>query len=238
MSFWDEKARNPGFHASWDDKCLIDMEIANVARYVDPGAVILDCGCARGHVAKALLDYGPSKIVGIDSSANMISGAKHDVPDVTFKVGDIRRIPERDNSYDMAYTIRTLINVPNVDKLKAIQEIHRVLKPNGIYVLSEAFMGPFRNLNSIRKAAGLPELEVPPMNEYIEEEQLMYWLEGKFSFVEIKRFSSVYYLMTRFVREFTDIEGYDTDFHRFAAELASSNDSDFGIQKCYVLGKV
>lgn len=61
-------------------------------------------------------------------------GAACGVP-IDFEVVDAQEIPYADNSYDavtMAYGIR---NIP--DRMKALREVHRVLKPGGTFACLE-----------------------------------------------------------------------------------------------------
>ena len=62
------------------------------------------------------------------------AGAACGVP-IDFEVVDAQEIPYADNSYDavtMAYGIR---NIP--DRMKALREVHRVLKPGGTFACLE-----------------------------------------------------------------------------------------------------
>jgi ubiquinone/menaquinone biosynthesis C-methylase UbiE len=162
---------------------------------------------------------------------------------ITFFEADILDVPEPDASFDLASTIRVLINLPGWPaQQQAIQGIHRVLRPGGLYVLTEEFAGSLRNLNALRALAGLPALSPRPFNRPLEEDALESFLSPLFAIEEIARFMSPYFVATRFLRDLSlagnEPPSYDSALHRAAAELpVTARSGDFGGIKCYVLRK-
>jgi SAM-dependent methyltransferase len=53
---------------------------------------------------------------------------------IVFREGDLNRIPLEDSSVDIAYSISVLEHMPVLDK--AIEEVHRILKKGGHFVLT------------------------------------------------------------------------------------------------------
>ena len=49
--FWTRQAREHGQSpsASWSDHCVIEMEIAEIAKHLADGDKVLDVGCANGY---------------------------------------------------------------------------------------------------------------------------------------------------------------------------------------------
>ncbi len=248
---WEGNAKQYGcdHSASWGDKCAIELEIESLLQQLSPGGRWLDAGCANGYTTFRALAGGPDEIHALDFSPTMIGQARKVQsrfdPDrrISFTHGNVLGIDEPDISFDQAYTIRVLINLPSWNaQQQAIREIHRVLKPGGRYILSEAFSGSRERLNALRRAADLPPLRVPQFNLYLQEERLEVFLAGLFRVEKVVRFSSLYYVATRFLRELAiephEPPDYNHPINEFAAGLTpSSRGGDFGIQKVYVLSR-
>jgi hypothetical protein len=84
---------------------------------------------------------------------------------------------------------------------------------------------------------------MPEFNLYLEEDRLEEAVAGRFAIESVDRFSSAYYVATRFLRELvTDpsfAPDYDHPLNRLAASLGSTSRSgDLGIQKAYILTKL
>jgi ubiquinone/menaquinone biosynthesis C-methylase UbiE len=100
---------------------------------VKPGAVVLDAGAGTGQRTLAILEYSePAKVVALDASEAMLDVARtkiHD-PRVEFRLGDLKRLPFEDDSFDVVsctWAIETL-----ADPAVAVHEFLRVIKPDGI----------------------------------------------------------------------------------------------------------
>jgi ubiquinone/menaquinone biosynthesis C-methylase UbiE len=110
-------------------------EIIKHAIYQRPFLVV-DVGCGQGR----LLDLAPqtTEMILVDISEKMIQEAKRraeslDVDNASFIVTDVEHIPLRDSLADVTICLQTLIHVPNREK--AISEIKRITKQNGIIIL-------------------------------------------------------------------------------------------------------
>ncbi|MEA2071780.1 MAG: class I SAM-dependent methyltransferase [Asgard group archaeon] len=106
---------------------------------------ILDCG-AGGKVPPLVLfqQYG-YQTYGIDISPKRIQMAnvfcqQNNLPLLNIIEGDIRSLPYEDNFMSFIYSFNTIFHLPKKDIKKVIQEIQRVLKPNGLCYLN--FMLP------------------------------------------------------------------------------------------------
>jgi ubiquinone/menaquinone biosynthesis C-methylase UbiE len=98
------------------------------------GKKIIDCGCGRGQYVQALLRYG-ADAYGIDFEVEKVSGFKRDHPEVAERVraGNIEAMEFGDASFDVALLNEVLEHVP--DEKRALDEIHRILKPKGILIV-------------------------------------------------------------------------------------------------------
>jgi len=94
---------------------------------------VLDVGCGQGFLV-SLVAPKCQEITGMDSSSNSLQKAKKGIDEfnlnnVKLIQGDAENLPFENNSFDVVYCIGVLHHTP--DTQKGIDEIYRVLKPNG-----------------------------------------------------------------------------------------------------------
>jgi ubiquinone/menaquinone biosynthesis C-methylase UbiE len=251
LEFWESQAEKHGtaHAASWGDSWAIALEVETIGAYVREGHDVLDVGCANGHATIQHLKKKPRSIHGIDFSEKMIREAEVNKaacgspPGLTFAKGDVRHIEQRDQSFDLVYTTRTLINLPTwQEQAQGIGECLRVCKKGGTVVLSEGFWEPLVRLNAMRALVGLEPLVEHDFNRYLKRSVLEAHLKSLGHSFEAVDFSSVYYLGSRFVRELvtvpSDYPGYSNPvneiFYRIEREYSGGG---FGIQMAYVIRK-
>lgn len=112
---------------------LVDQELARLRL----GQKVLDIGSGAGHAAKLAAKYGHS-YTGIDLSPEMVAEARAAQFNsaATFTVGDVEVMPFPDDGFDVALALGVLEYV-HPDRLdRAMQEIRRVLRSNGILIMS------------------------------------------------------------------------------------------------------
>jgi len=243
------KAHDTEADASWGDAHAMELEVANLLPHIHAGARVLDAGCANGFTTFRVLEKAPAAVHAFDFSPRMIDAARRaaatrdPLGKVKLYEGNILDIHEPDGTFDVAYAVRVLINLPGWPaQAKAIREMHRVLRPGGKYLLTEGFAGSMRKLNGLRALADLPPIAPPSFNIWIEESELEELARPLFEIETVSRFMSPYYVATRFLRELTLAGGepasYDSPLHRVAAALAvTARSGDFGGIKTYVLVK-
>ncbi|MBU3934395.1 class I SAM-dependent methyltransferase [Patescibacteria group bacterium] len=104
--------------------------------YTSSGDKVLDLGCGNGRLFPSLkekkIDY-----IGVDNSEHLISEAKSKFPEAKFEVQDLLNLSFPKNNFDKIYCIAVLHHIPSKElRLKALQEIKRILKPGGILILT------------------------------------------------------------------------------------------------------
>ena len=97
-----------------------------------PGMAWADVGCGTGALTSAILaDCQPASVVGIDSSAAVISLARHRLADprVRLEVADATRLPWASGVFDVAVSGLVLNFVPDQELM--LREMARVTRPGG-----------------------------------------------------------------------------------------------------------
>lgn len=111
---------------------------------------ILELGCGKARVTRLIASTGEGRHVTA-TEVDQIQHEKNlridDLPNVTFLAAGAQDIPAADNSFDVVFMFKSLHHVP-LDLLdSALQEIKRVLKPNGFAYISEpVFEGDFNEI--------------------------------------------------------------------------------------------
>jgi len=103
---------------------------------------ILDIGCGTGSFLFRIQDK--KKCVGIDLEEIALRIAKKYCPTSTFLKGSVLKLPFKNDEFDVVTLWEVIEHIPKGTEMKAFSEIFRVLKKNGLLVLST----PNKNLLS------------------------------------------------------------------------------------------
>ncbi len=107
-----------------------------VAEYLsgrEPG-VALDAACGTGRYAEFLARRG-HRVIGVDSSPDMLAHARRRVADGEFHVGDLEQLPLPDDCVDVIVCALALVHVARLEPVLA--EFVRVLRPGGDLIISD-----------------------------------------------------------------------------------------------------
>jgi len=102
---------------------------------IDENSSILDLACGTGTTSFYLSKKYDCKITGIDISKSLIEIARKNLREsgienkINFEVGDALKLPYPNNKFDFVISQAFFILIDN--KQKALEEIYRVLKPDG-----------------------------------------------------------------------------------------------------------
>jgi SAM-dependent methyltransferase len=127
----DQESANPGLDA--DEAYL-------VGRFFKVDGLTLEAGTGGGRVALALLAAGFNRIEAFDFIPGYIDHARQRDPSgrINFEVMDAVDLRYAANSVDQAIYSAAMINSieDHAQRLRAMQEAHRVLKPGGVAIFS------------------------------------------------------------------------------------------------------
>ena len=101
------------------------------AAALEEGARVLDVGCGTGVAARlAAEQVAPTGVVaGVDPNPGMLAVARRTAPGIAWHIGAAEDLPLPDESFDAA--LCSLSFQFFADKVKALQEVRRVLAPGG-----------------------------------------------------------------------------------------------------------
>jgi SAM-dependent methyltransferase len=148
---------------------------------------VLEIGCGNGYTLEQLAArYPDAKFHGLDFSHDLLSIAfQRNIPNGSFSQGDVRKLEFADNSVDIVYSERCLINLLSwEDQQKGLSEIHRVLRKGGFYFMVESFTDGFDNLNKARNELGLDNIPVAHHNLYFEKESFKDFVAPLFGIID------------------------------------------------------
>jgi len=116
------------------------MKLGGISVDVDDGAKVLDVGCGVGGTSRYLAKKMPNaEVTGITLSPNQVKRAtelaeEQNVPNAKFTVMNALEMDFPDNSFDIVWACESGEHMP--DKEAYINEMMRVLKPGGKYVMA------------------------------------------------------------------------------------------------------
>ena len=223
----------------------------NISKYLTDNTKVIDIGCGNGYSTFYYATNKNIKIDGVDYSERMIEIAKKTLNKkqighenrISFYVADVLNLNMTQKEYDVAITDRCLINLTSYeDQLQAVKEIHKILKPGGLYLMCEDSKSGLSNLNVLRKEVDLYEIEERWHNLYIDE-KIFEQIDNLFDVIEVNNFSSFYYLASRIINgKIADLKNvapkYDSDINQIARKISSMGDfGNFGPLKLFILKK-
>ncbi|WP_020499649.1 class I SAM-dependent methyltransferase [Sciscionella marina] len=115
---------------------LFDFEEPIVRGFLagrEPGTA-LDAACGTGRYAEHLAGLG-HRVIGVDSSAEMLEHARNRVPGAEFHLGSVTGIPLGDDSVDTVVCALALVHIPELEPVFA--EFARVLRKGGRLIISD-----------------------------------------------------------------------------------------------------
>jgi ubiquinone/menaquinone biosynthesis C-methylase UbiE len=116
-------------------RLIEEVELDVLRKYVhSPEGRVLEVGCGTG-IFLNHLQHSRLLLHGLDYSDRMLRLAQHKLgdPSIGLMRGDAQVLPYASNSFDVVYSFKVLAHLPHLDW--ALDEVRRVLRPDGVAVL-------------------------------------------------------------------------------------------------------
>lgn len=215
------------------DYNLRDLEIGYGLEFMRDGDKILDVGCGPGVALQRYMTDRKVEAFGIDYSENMIEFAKKRLAEAAprfrtdLRCASVDDLPFENEKFDVVTSHRCLMALLDWERQKkALLEIHRVLKPGGIYVMMEGTFDGLERLNFYRRKFNLDEIEAGGQDRLLtlkfREKELEDFCCNYFELVRTQRFG-MYYFITRIVQPLLvapDKPRYDHPLNEVAKQIA------------------
>lgn len=158
--------------------------ILNMLRDRDYGS-LLDMGCGTGAVLERISKENPKAFLfGLDLSENMVKEAKaKDIPNAEFIIGDAENLPYESERFDVVICNQSFHHYPNPQK--AFNEVYRVLKKTGIFILCDMYCNKF--LRTIENSILLKLVNTGDVKTYSSEEVVLLLSKAGFKEVSWKK---------------------------------------------------
>ena len=124
----------------WPQFRLLRLIIVREIRKYHPGGIMVDIGCGPGYLIEVMAKSFPHlHLSGVDIAEEMTQQAARNLTSlglgerVEFRQGDVQELPFEDNAVDFMVSTLSLHHWSQPGQ--ALQEIHRVLKPRGQFLI-------------------------------------------------------------------------------------------------------
>jgi SAM-dependent methyltransferase len=135
-AIWSDSYDEPG-----NPVIAIEEAVVGELLAARPAGAALDAACGTGRHASRLVELGHT-VSGFDLTPEMLERARATVPEASFEVADLRRLPYADASFQTVVCGLALAHLPQLGV--AIAELSRVLSSGGELIIS--VLHPFQAL--------------------------------------------------------------------------------------------
>ncbi|MFD2169859.1 MerR family transcriptional regulator [Tumebacillus lipolyticus] len=135
----------------------------------------LDIGTGTGNLAGRFLAKG-IEVAGIDQSREMLRQCMAKHPQMETKLGNFLAIPYLDEQFDFVITSYALHHLTDEQKLLALEEMQRVLKPGGRICIADLMFESNEKREAVRErflAAGRADVWAAIEDEYYADRSLL-----------------------------------------------------------------
>ncbi len=141
------------------------------------GKVVVDAACGEGY-GTSIIGSVAKKVIGFDISEEAVKRATetYATDNVEYKVGDISQLPLEDNSVEVFVSFETIEHVDQELQVKFVQEVARILKEDGMFIISSPNKEIYSDLFNYNNEFHVHEMY---------KQEFMELLSNKFKYVKL-----------------------------------------------------
>jgi ubiquinone/menaquinone biosynthesis C-methylase UbiE len=125
----------------WDrlkKEVLGNFDLNGVLKQMALGDKVADLGCGTGEMLDSLFPENKKKLIGVDSSPEMLEQARIKLPGlnaIDLRLGELENLPMKNQEVNIVIMSMVLYHI--FEPEKSIHEVFRVLKPGGLFLLAD-----------------------------------------------------------------------------------------------------
>lgn len=217
----------------------VQLEIEHYQRYESVQELVrhktvLDAACGEGYGSNILAGTA-EKVIGLDISDEAVERAKikyRDTANLSFVIGSIAKLPLEDNSVDIIVSFETIEHVSEELQVGFLQEIERVLRKDGILVMSTPNKEIYSDLYSYKNEFHIKEFYKDEFTRFLGTKFENIKLYNQY--FEIASFIDSVDGVDERVKYFKNREKYDRQGKYFIALASNSMLPDVGISSVFM----
>jgi ubiquinone/menaquinone biosynthesis C-methylase UbiE len=143
VELWEENWEASEFNRSLEF-CTVDPLRPLFEKYAKKGAMMLEGGCGMGQFV-TFYTLKNVTVVGLDFAQRALNRLNNQVPNLPLCAGDVSNLPFVDKSFDLYYSGGVVEHFEDGAE-ESLKEACRVLKDDGVLMLSVPYLSPLRRL--------------------------------------------------------------------------------------------
>lgn len=134
------------------------------------GKIVLDAACGEGY-GSSLLAEKAAKVTGLDLDRNTVEKAekKYGNEKLSYQSGSVEKLPFEDGTFDAVVSFETIEHVGEEVQKSFLREISRVLKPDGILIMSTPNKTVYTDLVEGNNPFHVKEFYVNEFREFLSD---------------------------------------------------------------------
>lgn len=141
--FWEENWEKSQFEESVKF-CRIDPLCPLFEKYSQKGSLVLEGGCGLGQYA-AFYTLEGRRVVGLDFAQQTLKDLRRRQNHLELCAGDVSELPFADKTFDLYFSNGVVEHFEGGAE-KALKEARRVLKKDGVLLISVPYISPLRRI--------------------------------------------------------------------------------------------
>ena len=159
--YWEENWESSQFEDTVRF-CHVDPLRPLFEKYSEEGSLILEGGCGTGNYL-AYYDFRGRRVVGLDFAQKTLKNLHQRQKHLDLCAGDVSRLPFADETFDLYYSGGVVEHFEGGAE-KSLEEARRVLKKDGVLLISVPYYSPLRRILSVVKNAEWRKIDKPEVD--------------------------------------------------------------------------